>query len=233
MKVLITGGSRGLGLALTKEFLADHHQVVTCSRSGSMDLDGQPEVNLKNYTGDITDDSYLQHLIRSEPDCDILINNAGVGFDGILATQSCKNIHQLLQTNLYAAVVLTKLFVRAHFGRGSAGSVVNISSITAVRGFSGLAVYSATKAGLIGFTRSLARELGSKGFRVNAVMPGYFESEMSSGLRPDQLRQIIRRTPLGRIGTVNDIVPVVKFLVSPAAQFITGQVIVVDGGVSC
>jgi 3-oxoacyl-[acyl-carrier protein] reductase len=110
------------------------------------------------------------------------------------------------------------------------GAIINISSIIAQRGFSGLAMYAATKAGLEGLTRALARELGSRQIRVNAIAPGYLETEMSAALDEGQRQQIIRRTPLGRLGQVADVVPCVEFLLSPGARFITGQVITIDGG---
>jgi 3-oxoacyl-[acyl-carrier protein] reductase len=113
------------------------------------------------------------------------------------------------------------------------GAIVNISSVNAIRGNAGVAVYSATKAGLDGFTRALARELGPRNIRVNSLAPGYFESDMVSGLTETQLRRIVRGTPLGRLGSVEEIAAAVLFLISPAAQFITGQTLVVDGGITC
>jgi 3-oxoacyl-[acyl-carrier protein] reductase len=113
------------------------------------------------------------------------------------------------------------------------GAIVNISSVNAVRGNGGVAVYSATKAGLDGFTRALARELGSRNIRVNSLAPGYFASEMASVLSETQLRRIVRATPLGRLGTTEEIAQAAVFLISPAAAFITGQTLVVDGGITC
>ena len=243
MKILISGGTRGLGAELVQSFSKDDHEVVTFGRSQQLprpasgnsdaraDVAGSPAI--QSYLGDVTDDAFLKKLLTEHPDCDCLINNAGVAFDGILATQSIDSIDTLLKTNLRAAIVLSKLFVRGHLARGTAGSIINVSSIIAIRGYAGLAVYSATKAGLLGLTRALARELGPKGFRVNAILPGYFESEMSASLKEDQKAQIIRRTPLGRLATPADIAGAVKFLASGAASFITGQTLTIDGGITC
>jgi 3-oxoacyl-[acyl-carrier protein] reductase len=162
---------------------------------------------------------------------DALINNAGVAQDGVLAMMPEEQIERMLQVNLQAALLLTKECVRWMLLQGQ-GNIISVSSILAERGFSGLAAYAATKAGLIGMTRSLARELGPRQIRVNAIAPGYVETEMSDSLDMQQRQQIIRRTPLGRLATTEDIVPVVEFLLSPASQFITGQTIVVDGGAS-
>lgn len=162
---------------------------------------------------------------------DGLVNNAGLAYDGVLALMAEQRIEQMLDVNLKASILLAKECSRAML-RQSSGCIINISSIIAERGFSGLAGYAATKAGMIGFTRSLARELGPRNIRVNAIAPGFLATDMSSSLEERQLEQIRRRTPLGRLGTVDDIVPVVGFLLSPAAAFITGQVITIDGGSS-
>ena len=162
---------------------------------------------------------------------DGLINNAGIAHDRVLALTTDQQIDQMLQINLRASIVLARECSRLMLAQNS-GSIVNISSIIAHRGFSGLATYAATKAGMLGLTRSLARELGPRQIRVNAVAPGYLETDMSSGLDDHQKQQIIRRTPLGRLGTVHDVVPLVEFLLSPASQHITGQVFTVDGGAS-
>ena len=137
-----------------------------------------------------------------------------------------------LQQNLISTLVLTKRYVRERLRVRKSGIIVNISSIIGIRGYAGLAAYSASKAGMDGMTRSLARELGPKGFRVNSVLPGYMETDMSKSLDSSQRNQIIRRTPLGRLATTVDVVQVVEFLISDRSSFVTGQSIVVDGGIT-
>jgi 3-oxoacyl-[acyl-carrier protein] reductase len=186
-------------------------------------------------TLDICDTAQLRKFVDAMQQrfgaIDALVNNAAVAHDGVLAIMPESHIAQMLAINLQASIMLAKECSRRMLARNS-GCIVNISSIIADRGFAGLSAYAATKAGMIGFTRSLARELGSRGVRVNAICPGYLETEMSSGLSEQQRNQIVRRTPLGRLGQIDDVVPVVEFLLSPSAAFITGQVITVDGGAS-
>jgi 3-oxoacyl-[acyl-carrier protein] reductase len=163
---------------------------------------------------------------------DTLINNAGTGHDGLLALQRMQDVDQLLDVNLRSAILLTQLCSKSMI-RQKSGSIVNISSVNSVRGHSGVAVYSATKAALDGLTRSLARELGPMNIRVNSVAPGYFESDMGGELSEDAKRRIQRRTPLGRLADTREITEAVYFLASQQGSFITGQTLVVDGGLTC
>jgi 3-oxoacyl-[acyl-carrier protein] reductase len=160
---------------------------------------------------------------------DALINNAGIARDGVLALANVDQIDQMLDINLRASLILAKECARLMLLQKT-GHIINITSIIAARGFSGLAAYAATKAGLSGMTRALARELGSHGIRVNAIAPGYLETDMSHALSDSQRAQIIRRTPLGRLGTPEDIAPWVEFLLSTESGFMTGQVLTIDGG---
>lgn len=229
MKILISGASRGLGEALVRYFCQEH-QVVSFAR-GELPIS---HPNLKHYGGiDATSTSDLDKIAVEMPSVDGLINNVGVAYDGILATQGPESIRSMLDVNVFSAIYLTKLYLRNRMPQRRGGSVVSISSIISIRGFSGLATYSATKGALNSMTTSLAREMGGKGFRFNAVLPGYFESEMSKGMPDSKKQQVIRRTPLARLASTDDICPLVGFLMSDASRFITGQLIAVDGGLTC
>src|SRR5262245_60349793 len=237
--VLISGGSRGLGLAIVTSILERGNKVATFSRRPSETVERLKDKYEKTFrfvAGDMSDPASLQAVVKTvEIDCgpiEALINNAGIAIDGVLATIQPTQIEQLISTNLTGALLLTRLVVR-HMIVRSRGSIINISSIIGLRGYAGLAAYSATKAGLDGMTRGLARELGPRNIRVNSIAPGYLETEMTHGLGDAQRDQIVRRTPLNRLGRPEDVLGAVHFLLSPAAGFITGQVLVIDGGITC
>ncbi|MBV8224381.1 MAG: SDR family oxidoreductase [Verrucomicrobia bacterium] len=239
--VVISGGSRGLGMAIASRCLDEGYIVATYSRSASPFVKEQMELdpNRKKFFWSEVDATDLQGVKRfvteaSERYGEIgaLVNNAGIGTEGIFASMRLSDIELCIDVNLKATLYLTWFCSRFMIQRRG-GCIINISSIAGIRGHSGVVVYSATKAGLDGLTRSLARELGPRGIRVNSVAPGYFESEMVNGLDEAAKARIARRTPLGRLATVDDIVQVVLFMMSPSASFITGQTIVVDGGLTC
>jgi 3-oxoacyl-[acyl-carrier protein] reductase len=239
--VIVSGGSRGLGLALVRAFLASGSHVATYSRSPTPEIQALAEDDSQRdrflwAQVDGTDAASIHDFVaavcRKWGGVSALVNNAGVGADGLLALMRQVDIERTIALNLSGTVLLTQACSKWMI-RANRGSIVNISSVNAIRGHTGVAVYSATKAAVDGLTRSLARELGPRGIRVNSVAPGYFESDMVKELTDAARDRIIRRTPLGRMAEISDIANVVQFLVSDQAAFVTGQVIVVDGGITC
>ena len=241
--VVVTGGSRGLGLGLVRDLLAEGYRVATCSRTMSGPLEdlirevtsarlfwkccevgkAEQETNFFESAMGWAQDDLLHGLI----------NNSAIAGEGVLATFPNVDSERIININLLSALRLSRLALQVMLKAGKGGRVVNISSIVGIRGYTGLAAYSASKAGLDGLTRSLAREVGRRNITVNSVAPGYFESALSAGLGPTQKMQIVGRTPLGRLARIEDIFPVIRFLLSEDAGFITGQTIAVDGGITC
>jgi 3-oxoacyl-[acyl-carrier protein] reductase len=241
MVVVISGGSRGLGMALVSRCLGEGYIVATYSRSASPFINKQLELDpdRQNFFWsevDATDSAGVKRFVSEVSErygrIDALVNNAGIGSEGIFATMRLSDIDLCVDLNLKGTLYLTWVCARLMI-QHRGGCIINISSVNGIRGHSGVAVYSATKAGVDGLTRSLARELGPRGIRVNSVAPGYFESEMVDQLDEAAKARIARRTPLGRLASVDDIVEVVLFMISPSASFITGQTIAVDGGLTC
>jgi 3-oxoacyl-[acyl-carrier protein] reductase len=238
--VIVTGGSRGLGAGLVRSYLDAGERVATCARSRSDEVDRwekDPELEGRFLFSavDLSDRDATAEFVKTVMGTwgriDILINNAGVARDGILAVAAPEDVDAVIDLNLKGTIHITHLVSRRMLSRGS-GHIVNISSIVGLSGYRGLSVYSATKAALDGLTRSLSRELGSRGIMVNSVAPGYLRTEMSHGLDEDQLQQIVRRTPAGRLGEPSDIARVCLFLTAPENDYLTGQVIVADGGLT-
>lgn len=240
---IISGGSRGLGLAVASRLLERGDRIATFSRSGSAALDDLAS----RYPGrvhheqvDAADSAAVRRFVATTVDrfgrVDHCVANAAVAAEGILATMSDADIDAMLTVNLGGAIVLVRECVRQFLAQpralpaAEAGSVVVVSSVVAARGSPGLAVYAATKAGLEGFARCLAREVGQRGIRVNAVAPGFLATELSATLSQADRERIIRRTPLGRLGATGDIVGAIDFLTGPGAAFVTGQTLTVDGG---
>jgi len=213
------------------------YQVSTFARS----LDDLSDVAAGNdclfvATADLCDSQSLANFLAAAEErfgvIRGLINCAGIAADQLLTTMRDDTIESMIATNLLGTIRITRLVVRRMLVHRQGGSIVNVSSIVGQRGYRGLAVYSATKAGLDGLTRALARELGSAKIRVNSVAPGYLQTAMTSKLTDKQRAQILRRTPLGRLGTPEDVVGPVKFLLSEDAAFMTGQILVIDGGIT-
>lgn len=236
--VVISGGSRGLGQALVQDRLDAGDIVATFSRSSNDFIDRlrSADPNGERFHWEAIEGTDLDgvrnfgmNVMRRYKRVDALINNAGVGVEGLLTMTSERDIHLALTLNLESVIVLTRTCLKAMIANRH-GSIINISSVNALRGHKGLSVYSATKAALLGFTRSLASEVGPQGVTVNAIAPGFFESDMVGHLTDAQRARIIRRTPMRAMCTTQDIVDSARFLLSTRA--ITGQTLSVDGGFS-
>ena len=237
----MSGGSRGLGAALVSEFSQRDYGVATMSRATTTFIDkmksGRDSAKRFHWaTVDARDHEALRGFVADVAErfgrIDVLVNNAGLASEGVLPTMRADEITETVDVNLTAALILAQACSRVMLRQGG-GCIINISSVNALRGHPGVAVYSATKAALDGMTRSLDRELGPRKIRVNSIAPGYFESDMVKSMTSDQKERIARRTPLGRLATVEDISNAVLFLASDQASFITGQVLAVDGGITC
>jgi 3-oxoacyl-[acyl-carrier protein] reductase len=237
---VVSGGSRGLGAKLVSGFLDRRYGVATLSRTKTAFITDMLRARKRGHFHwrevNARDHEALRAFVKEVGErlgrIDVLVNNAGVAADGILPTMRPGDIVEAVEVNLTTALVLAQACSRLMLRQGS-GCIINISSVHALRGHSGVAVYSATKAALDGFTRSLARELGPRQIRVNSVAPGYFDSDMTEGMPTEQKQRIARRTPLGRLARIDEIANAVHFLSSDQASFITGQTLVVDGGITC
>lgn len=239
--VLITGISKGLGLALSKKLLDTGYNVAGCSRSLTDDiseLENKYKDNFLWVKAEVGNESDEENFVKSasekfnEKTIYGLINNAGIAKEGILATFPNVDSQDILNVNLLGALRLARLAVVPMLNNYK-GRIINISSIIGSNGYTGLTAYSASKAGMDGFTRSLAREVGRRQITVNSVAPGYMRTDMSSSLDDKKMEQIVRRTPIGRLAEVDDIVPAIIFLLSDEASAITGQTITIDGGINC
>ncbi len=233
--VVVTGGSRGIGLAVSKALVSAGYRVTVVARKAGPELttilDAQPEA-WSFMPWDLFKIETLRDLAHELRDIGLiygLVNNAGIGTPGILSSMPDSQIQQIVQMNVLSPLTLTKYLVRPMMA-ARAGRIINMSSIVASTGYSGLAAYGASKASLIGFTRSLAREVGSLGITVNAVAPGFIETDMTHGLTEKHRQQIMRRSALQRMASAEDIAAAVEFLMSEKAANITGTVMTVDAG---
>ena len=238
--VVITGGSRGLGLGIARTLVAAGYRVVAIARKPSRELTAaQAETErahqdvLHFVPFDLAETEKIPDLVKSlrkeVGPIYGLVNNAGLGTDGVLATMHNSQIENLVRVNTLAPIMLTKYVVRSMMSEGQ-GRIVNVSSIIGFTGYSGLSVYGATKASMLGFTRSLAREVGRLGITVNAVAPGFIETDMTESLAGEQKQQVARRSALRRLAEVDDVANAVEYLLSPKAKNITGTVLTVDAG---
>jgi 3-oxoacyl-[acyl-carrier protein] reductase len=238
--VIVTGGSRGLGLAIARKLVAAGYQVIAIARHESEQLACAVRRKEPGQQGalfykafDLEDASAIPGLVKQLRkefgSIHGLVNNAGLGTSGILATMSDNQIQRLVRLNTVSPIILTKYVVRSMMADGG-GRIVNVASIVSFTGYGGLSVYSATKASIVGFTRSLAREIGPLKINVNAVAPGFLDTEMTERLTRQQREQIVRRTALQRMVEVDDVGDAVEFLLSDKARNITGTVLTVDAG---
>jgi 3-oxoacyl-[acyl-carrier protein] reductase len=232
--IVVTGASRGLGLSIVRKLAEQDFRVVAISRGKSDDLTSLTQTaDVHHVLFDLAETSQIQSLTREiigkHGRCFGLVNNAALGVDGVLGTLHDKDIEKCIRVNLQSPILLSKYLSRSMLICGE-GRIVNISSIVASTGYSGLSVYGATKAGIIGFTKSLSRELGKAGILVNNVSPGYMETEMTQGISGDKLEAIKRRSPLGQLVSVDSVAEVVAFLLSNKANQITGATYIVDAG---
>lgn len=238
--VIVTGGSRGLGLGIALRLHQSGYRVIAIARRQTPELTAaiaeaehiEPG-SLHFVPFDLGQVDDIPGLVRSMRKIHGpiygLVNNAATGFDGLLAIMHNSQIEQLVRVNTLAPIILTKYVVRSMMADGE-GRIVNVSSIIGFTGYSGLSVYGATKASLLGFTRSLAREVGRKGINVNAVAPGFLDTEMTRGLDDEQRQQIARRSALRRLPAVEEVAHAVEFLMGDKSKSITGTVLTVDAG---
>lgn len=238
--VLVSGGSRGLGLAIGRKLAAAGYGVIAIARQKSDQIATAIKDIEKSKTGtlhfvpfDLNNVDGIGELVRNlrkkfGPVYG-LVNNAAIGTEGLLGIMPNPQIEQLIRVNTLAPIVLTKFVVRSMMSEGG-GRIVNVTSIIGFTGYSGLSVYGATKASMIGFTRSLAREVGRTGINVNAIAPGFIETDMTQGLEGKQRDQVARRSALRRLAAVDDVADAVEFLLGDKAKSITGTVMTVDAG---
>jgi 3-oxoacyl-[acyl-carrier protein] reductase len=231
---LVTGGSRGIGAAISRELARGGARVAVNFRSGQEAAEGIASeiggIALGANVGDPDEAQALIEQVESElGDVDVLVNNAGVTRDTLIARMSDDDWEAVIETNLRGAFNTCRAVSRKMLRR-RAGAIVNLSSVVGVHGNPGQANYAASKAGIIGLTKALARELGVRGVRVNAVAPGYITTALTDVLTEEQTGLILGNTPLGRLGSPEDVAAAVRFLCSDEAAFITGDVLLVDGG---
>jgi 3-oxoacyl-[acyl-carrier protein] reductase len=229
-RALVTGASRGIGRAIAEELARAGAHVVVGYRSGREEAEQlAAEIGGAAVQADVSSPDDARRLVDEAGDIDVLVNNAGLTRDGLLARMSDDDWRTVIDTNL-SSVFYTCRAVTRPMMKKRAGSIVNISSVVGVHGNWGQTNYAASKAGIIGFTKSLARELGSRGIRANVVAPGYVKTRLTEVLPDEATAAMISNTPLARVAEPHEVAGAVRFLASEAASFITGEVLLVDGG---
>jgi 3-oxoacyl-[acyl-carrier protein] reductase len=238
--VLVTGGSRGIGLAIAQRLADAGYSVIAVSRRESDRLreaiaaaaKGDGRLHFRAF--DLADIDAIPAFVKSLREefgaIHGLVNNAGIGTEGLLATMHNSEIEALMRLNVLSPIILTKYVVRYMMADGAGGRIINMSSIIASTGYNGLSAYGATKAAATGFTRSLAREVGKLGITVNALAPGFIDTELTQGLAPEQRQRIAGRSALRRLPEADDVARMVEYLLGEGGRNVTGTVLTVDAG---
>lgn len=237
----VTGGSRGIGHAVVEQFLREGMHVAYVSRSQAADQD-QLEKTAEQFGGsllwtaaDMADEQSIEqafsHILKTFGRLDVLVNNAGITRDGLMMRMKREDWQAVLDVNLTGAFIACRSVIRT-MAKQRSGAIVNISSVVGLMGNGGQANYAASKAGLIGFSKSMAKEFASRSVRVNVVAPGYITTDMTDGLSDEIKESLLSRIPLNSLGKPEDIAEAVGFLASEKASYITGVVLTVDGGMT-
>lgn len=237
---VVTGAGRGIGRAIALKFAAEGADIACVSRTAENSEKVAREVRALGrqawaYAVDVADASAVaaaaEKILADAGRVDILVNNAGVTRDTLLLRMSDADWDTVLDTNLKGAFLFTKALARS-FIKQRSGRIINVSSVVGLIGNAGQCNYAASKAGLIGFTKSVAREVASRGITVNALAPGFVETDMTAALKEDRRGELLKQIPLGCLGQPDDIAAAALYLASPAARYVTGQVLTVDGGMA-
>ena len=237
---VITGAGRGIGRAIALKFAAEGADIACVSRTAENAEKVAAEIRLLGrqawaYAVDVADSAAVaaaaEKILQQTGKVDILVNNAGVTRDGLIMRMSEEDWDTVLNTNLRGAFAFIKAFSRA-FLKQRSGRIINVASVIGLIGNAGQANYAASKAGLIGLTKAVAREFASRGVTVNALAPGFIETDMTAGLSAELRAEVLKRIPMNRLGQADDVADAALFLAGPGARYVTGQVLTVDGGMA-